>query len=64
MVSEVDRQFMIENDLSQVRLKLTQYEFFFKQLTDAIGKLQLELSSVRGELSSAQAEIKEIKAKN
>jgi len=64
MVSEVDRQFMIENDLAMLRTKSTQHELYLKSLFDIIETLKTEVTDLKSQLCSVQADIRDIKAKN
>lgn len=63
MVEELSKEFMIEHDLGQLRLKSLQFEIFMTQSAEAMNKLQSQLTEVSNRLYSIEAEIKEIKAR-
>lgn len=63
MVEEVSKEFIIENDLNQLRFKSTHFEFFMKNAADAMNKYQEQIDKLNEEVMVLKAEIKEMKAR-
>ena len=64
MAEEVSKEFILENDLSMLKLKQIQFEIFTKQSAEFMNKLQMQITDLRSQLSSLEAKVKEIEARN
>lgn len=63
MSEEIDKFFILENQLSKIRLDNTKFEIFIQKSVDGFNKLQTQIDSLNNKLLSMEAKIREIEAR-